>query len=86
VSHGTQAPGRAALIFAYGALTRSGRASQRVRLTSVLFPWMASGPSLLGFQPRVRNGHHLGTDTVWAVPRSLTTTWGISVDFYSSGY
>ena len=23
---------------------------------------------------------------VWALPRSLTTTWGISVDFFSSGY
>ena len=23
---------------------------------------------------------------VWAVPLSLTTTWGISYDFFSSGY
>jgi hypothetical protein len=40
----------------------------------------------LALQPRARNGRSLGTDTVWAPPRSLTTTGGISVDFCSSGY
>ena len=26
------------------------------------------------------------TTTVWATPRSLATTWGITIVFFSSGY
>ena len=37
-------------------------------------------------QPPVHNARRLDMDRVWARPRSLTTTWGISVDFFSSGY
>jgi hypothetical protein len=36
--------------------------------------------------PSLRNARRLGTHKVWAVPRSLTTTGGISVDVFSSGY
>jgi hypothetical protein len=43
-------------------------------------------PRWTGFQPPDRNGDGLDTAGVWAVPGSLTTTTGISVDFYSSGY
>ena len=86
VLRGTQVPDHPRCTsFAYGTLTRSGRPSQIVRLDS------SRRRDLCGdlhqvLQPRVRNGHNLGTDTVWATPRSLTTTWGISVDSCSSGY
>ena len=29
---------------------------------------------------------HSASTMVWAIPRSLATTSGISIDFYSSGY
>ena len=37
-------------------------------------------------QPPNRNAAMLDTVRVWADPRSLATTWGISFDFFSSGY
>ena len=37
-------------------------------------------------QPSRGNAGRLGTSGVWAVPRSLAATSGISVDFSSSGY
>jgi hypothetical protein len=37
-------------------------------------------------RPRVHNALELDMDTVWAVPRSLAATWGITVVFFSSGY
>lgn len=37
-------------------------------------------------QPLCRNACGLGTAQVWAFPLSLTTTRGISYDFFSSGY
>jgi hypothetical protein len=72
--------------FAYGAVTPCGRPSQVVRL---------DGPRrAAGLQPRPscsRNpgpatlaGSHAGP--VWAPPRSLATTEGISFDFLSSRY
>ena len=36
--------------------------------------------------PPRRNGVHLDTPPVWAPPRSLAATEGISIDFFSSGY
>ncbi len=32
------------------------------------------------------NPHPAVTEWVWALPRSLATTWGITVVFFSSGY
>ena len=58
---------------AYGPLTRFGA------------PFQETSAS---FQPRVRGSYNPdATRTpVWARPRSLATTKGISVDFSSSGY
>ncbi len=41
---------------------------------------------LVILQPRTHNADRLGMSAVWAAPRSLATTKGISVDFFSSGY
>ena len=59
-------------VFAYGALTRSGRPSQTFRLSN------SSRHDCP--QPRRIN------PTVWPLPRSLATTGGISFDFSSSPY
>ena len=62
--------------FAYGAFTLSGRPSQAVPLAS---------PS--SRSPRRRpTTPHGSLHPVWAPPRSLAATGGISFDFYSCGY
>ena len=58
--------------FAYRALTVSGPASQLVRLTTCIC-WQSTTPVRV-------------PGPVWAPPRSLAATWGISVDSSSSGY
>ena len=59
-------------VFVYGALTLFRRPSQTVPLTV---------PSLLSVQtPKIL------LPLVWPLPRSLATTGGISVDFFSSPY
>ena len=60
-------------VFAYGPLTRSGA------------PFQGTSAD---FRPRVRGSYNPAATrtTVWARPRSLATTKGISVDFSSSGY
>ena len=60
------------ILFAYGALTLCGRPSQTFQLK------MLSRDDCP--QPRRIN------PTVWPLPRSLATTYGISVDFSSSPY
>ena len=60
------------ILFAYGALTLYGRPSQTFQLK------MLSRDDCP--QPRRIN------PTVWPLPRSLATTYGISVDFSSSPY
>ena len=60
------------ILFAYGALTLYGRPSQTFLLK------MSSRDDCP--QPRRIN------PTVWPLPRSLATTYGISVDFSSSPY
>ena len=59
-------------VFAYGALTLCGRPSHAVRLTC----WSVV---------RVRTPGNR-SPLVWPLPRSLATTSGISVDFFSSPY
>ena len=62
----------ALLRFAYGALTRYGRPSHAVLLTlRIHIAVQTPGVFLL---------------LVWPLPRSLATTNGISVDFFSSPY
>ena len=72
---------------AYGTLTPSGRPSQAVRLDAgLLLRRAVRGPLRWVLQPPASNARGLGTGRVWAAPRSLTTTSGISVDVSSSGY
>lgn len=65
--------------FAYGAFTRSGRPSQDRSATVALSDWTGK-PRRTPTTPRTR-GH-----AVWAPPRSLAATGGISFDFYSRWY
>ena len=59
--------------YRYGAITRYGRAFQRVLILPARF--------LQSYNP----GRAV-TRPVWALPRSLATTEGIILIFYSSGY
>jgi hypothetical protein len=64
--------------FAYGALTRSGRPSQTVPLCMRRAP--GPNPRRTPTTPRPRR------PAVWAPPRSLAATGGISFDFFSCRY
>src|SRR5690348_16851428 len=71
--------------FVYGTLTRSGWPSQTIRLQER--PGRAVWCQLHQvLQPPQHNATRLDMPRVWATPRSLTTTWGISVDSCSSRY
>ncbi len=70
----TQVPNGPQLAFAYGAVTRYGSAFQRI-LLAVFVPCLGS------YYPNIA-----GTMLVWALPRSLATTCGIIVIFFSYGY
>ena len=59
-------------VFAYGTLTPYGLPSQTVLLTFVVLKVVRTPKTLLS--------------SVWPLPRSLATTCGISVDFFSSPY
>ena len=72
VSRGTLDPDHAASVFAYGALTRYGRPSHAVRLTLRRLRQSTTPKILL--------------PSVWPLPISLATTFGISVDYFSSPY
>ena len=78
VSRCTQVPLTVQSDFVYGAITRSGRPSQAVRLSSrcpsLLLPKQPNGPTTRYVQRR-----QACIRIVWAVPRSLATTSGISV-------
>ena len=60
------------LTFKYGTLTLSGLPSHAVLLVFVVFKVVRTPKALLL--------------SVWPLPRSLATTYGISVDFFSSPY
>ena len=58
---------------------------------ALLFVLHALAVSCTGLSPAMARlsrlfHYHLRNYENWAVPRSLATTNGISVDFYSSGY
>ena len=59
--------------FAYGGLTLYAASSQMLPLASVV---LCGGPTT----------PHQKPDTVWAIPRSLAATEGVSFDFLSYGY
>ena len=74
--------------FAYGALTRSGRPSHAVPLPDTFVTRRGElGSPLAGpTTPRAATPPGCKLARVWAGPRSLAATNGISVDFSSSGY
>ena len=60
--------------FGYGAVTRYGAVFQQLRLHFIRTTAWSYNPDMAG------------TMAVWAAPRSLATTWGIIVIFFSCGY
>ena len=77
VSRCTQVPPTCHSDFVYGAITRSGWPSQAIRLS----PWSPSLPlpgQLDGPTTRYVQRRQACIRTVWASPRSLATTSGIS--------
>ena len=73
--------------FAYGAITRCGPTFQTVQLeTGLVTSWKRRRTSQTVLQPRVHNAGRLACIRFRHDPRSLATTWGISVDVYSWGY
>ena len=75
MSRGTQVPAWLGSDFAYAAVTLCGSAFQRILLS-----WPS--PYCRSYNP----GWCLATSPVWAPPRSLATTCGISVDVFSCPY
>ena len=77
VSRCTQVPLTVRSDFVYGAITLFGRPSQAARLSSrcpsLLLPEQSNGPTTRYIQRR-----QACICTVWATPRSLATTSGIS--------
>ena len=63
----------ASQVFAYAAITLFGLSFQTVPLTLLVLPWPRNPPITFVIE-------------VWANPRSLAATSGISFDFFSSGY
>ena len=74
VSRGTRGLPRVDQDFAYGAVTHFGGTFQSLLLS-------ITNPMLGPHNPRVTV-----VTLVWANPRSLATTYGISIDFFSSRY
>ena len=71
----TQGPARVRARFAYGALTLSGPPFQACSATRVSSACR-----------RPYNPARASTPAVWALPRSLAATWGVTVVFLSSAY
>ena len=63
---------RASQTFAYGALT--------------LYGWPSHAISLVLQVPDRAPQPRRDSPTVWAIPRSLAATYGVSLDFLSCGY
>jgi len=73
--------------FAYGAFTLCGAPFQAASARCEVFH-SAGGLQPAAAGPATPRAQRLQayTRAVWAVPLSLATTQGISVDFFSSGY
>lgn len=74
MSRGTRGYSRVNQGFVYGAITHYGRTFQTVQLPFI-------NPTL-----RPHNPETTEVVSVWAVPRSLATTCGITIVFFSCGY
>ena len=75
MSRGTQVPAGMVNNFAYAAVTLCGPAFQRVLLS-------LTSSCCRSYNP----GWCVATSPVWAPPRSLATTCGIIVIFFTCGY
>jgi hypothetical protein len=88
VPHGTQVRDqKRPLRFAYGGCTLYAAASNRLPLRSDLLTLRRPCRSTRS-RPTTPTQQRLQacTGSVWALPRSLATTWGVSFDFLSCGY
>jgi hypothetical protein len=74
VSRGTRGSSKVNQSFAYGAITHYGRTFQTALLLFI-------NPMLRPHNPRKTE-----VILVWASPRSLATTYGITIVFFSCGY
>jgi hypothetical protein len=74
VSRGTRGSSRVNQGFVYGAITHYGRTFQ-----TVLLP-------IINPMSRPHNPNITEVILVWAGPRSLATTYGITIVFFSCGY
>ena len=74
MSRGTRDTSSVNQDFAYGAITHYGRTFQTVRL------------SFINHMSRSHNPDTTEVISVWATPRSLATTNGITIVFFSLGY
>ena len=84
VSDATWVPAGSPMPFAYRPVTFCGGSFQNLRLDMRLVtPWWICGSTWPVPRPRRRNGHNLGTSTVWAGPRSLAATEGVEFSFLS---
>ena len=74
MSRGTRDTSKVNQSFAYGAITHYSRPFQTVQLPFI--------------NPMLRSHNPDTTEVVlvWAVPRSLATTYGITIVFFSCGY
>ena len=79
MSGGTRGHPRVNQGFEYGAITRYGRTFQTVRLYMNLV-------TLRDIPNRPHNPHTTEVIRVWAGPRSLAATYGITIVFFSWGY
>ena len=74
MSRGTRGSSKVNQSFAYGAITHYGRTFQTARLPFI-------NPMLRPHNPRTTE-----VGLVWAAPRSLAATYGITIVFFSCGY
>ena len=74
-------------VFAYRAVTVFGGAFQRPSTNVRVSDFLAhpSGPTS-SYNPASTTAWAYHMSAVWAIPRSLATTQGIAIAFYSSGY
>ena len=75
------------LLFGYEAFTLCGLTFQKCSPKQ----WVCNSSMYLQLHPACPSTPYMQrlqayTYMVWAPPRSLAATWGISLDFFSSGY
>ena len=76
------------MTFVYGAFTLYGRLFQHRSTSHAVCncPVRLRPDPVPSHNPDRATPAGFDTRSVWATPLSLTTTWGIFFDFFSSGY